>query len=70
LIVALIKENVSARKYIREFVKAASDVEKLTLAEGTKGLELELQKTKSRFRKQQDLQQSYQRLYEIVGRLK
>ena len=69
LIIALIKENSSARKYIRNYIKAALDVEKLILAEGNKGLESDLQKTRSRLQKQQDLQKSYRRLYEIVRSL-
>jgi prephenate dehydrogenase len=71
LIIALIKENPSARKYIREYIKAALAVEKLTSPKSdSKDLEADLHKIKSKLQKQQDLQQSYRRLYEIVGSLK
>ncbi len=70
LIVALIKENPFARKYIKEYLKVASATEKLVSARSSKGLKADLRKNKSRLQKHQDLQQSYRRLYEIVENLK
>jgi prephenate dehydrogenase len=70
LIVALIKENPFARRYIREYLKVASATEKMISANGSKGLKADIQKSKSRLQKYQDLQQSYRRLYQIVENLK
>jgi len=70
LIVALIKENPLARKYIKEYLKVASATEKLVSAKDSKGLEADLRKSRSRLQKHQDLQQSYRRLYDIVESLK
>jgi prephenate dehydrogenase len=70
LIVALIKENPFARKYIREYLKVASATEKMVAAKSSKGLKADIQKSKSRLQKYQDLQQSYRRLYDIVENLK
>ena len=70
LIIALIKENPFARKYIREYLKVASATEKLVSAKSSKDLKADIQKSKSRLQKYQDLQQSYRRLYDIVENLK
>jgi prephenate dehydrogenase len=70
LIVALIRENPFARKYIREYLKVASATEKMISAKSSKGLKADIQKSKSRLQKYQDLQQSYRRLYDIVENLK
>lgn len=70
LIVALIKENPFAHKYIREYLKVASATEKMISAKSSKGLKADIQKSRSRLQKYQDLQQSYRRLYDIVESLK
>jgi len=70
LILALIKENPFARKYIREYIKAALAVEKLAAAKSSESLETDLRKTKSKLQKRQDLQQSYHLLYGIMESLK
>ena len=70
LIIALIKENPFARKYIREYLKVASATEKLVSTKSSKDLKADIQKSKSRLQKYQDLQQSYRRLYDIVEKLK
>jgi prephenate dehydrogenase len=70
LIIALIKENPFARKYIKEYLKVASAIEKLASGRSSKDLKADIQKIKSRLQKYQDLQQSYRRLYEIVDSLK
>ncbi|HEX2614107.1 MAG TPA: prephenate dehydrogenase [Nitrososphaera sp.] len=70
LIVALIKENPFARRYIKEYLKVASATEKLVSAKSSKGLKADIQKSRSKFQKYQDLKQSYRRLYDIVENLK
>jgi prephenate dehydrogenase len=70
LIVALIRENPFARKYIRHYLKEASATVRLVSTKSSKGLEADLRKVKSRMQKQQDLQQSYRRLYDIIEGLK
>jgi len=70
LIIALVKENPFARRYIREYLKVASATERLVSAKSSKSLEADLKKSKSRLQKHQDLQQSYRRLYDIVENLK
>jgi prephenate dehydrogenase len=70
LIVALIRENPYARKYIRRYLKEASATARLVSTKSSKGLEAELRKVKLRMQKQQDLQQSYRRLYDMTEGLK
>lgn len=70
LIVALIKDNPFARKYIKQYIKSAEVIEKMVSVKSSKGLEVDLKKIKSKIQKQQDLQQSYRRLYEIIESLK
>jgi prephenate dehydrogenase len=71
LIVALIRENPLARKYIRQYLKEASATAKLvSTTKSSKGLEADLRKVKSRMQKQKDLQQSYRRMYDISEGLK
>jgi prephenate dehydrogenase len=70
LIVALIRENPFARKYIRHYLKEASTTARIVSTKSSKGLEADLRKVKSRMQKQQDLQQSYRRMYDIIEGLK
>ncbi len=70
LIIAMIRENPFARKYIRHYLKEASATARLVSTKSSKGLEADLRKVKSRMQKQQDLQQSYRRLYDITEGLK
>jgi prephenate dehydrogenase len=70
LIVALIKENPFARKYIKGYLNVASATEKMISAKSSKVLKADIQKSRSRLQKYQDLQQSYRRLYDIMENLK
>lgn len=70
LVVALIRENPYARKYIRQYLKDASAVAKMVTAKDTKKLKADLQNVRSKLEKWQDLQQSYRRMYDIIENLK
>jgi prephenate dehydrogenase len=69
LIVALLSENPSARRYIQNYVNNANRLAKLI----SKGDEIKLKshvlKTKSILEQQQNLELSYQRMYNIVREL-
>jgi prephenate dehydrogenase len=70
LVVALIRENPYAKKYIRQYLKEASAVAKMASAKDSKKLKADLQKVKSKMQKWQDLQQSYKKMYDIIESLK
>ena len=70
LVVALIRENSYARKYIRQYLKDASAVARMVTAKDTKKLKADLQNVRSKLEKWQDLQQSYRRMYDIIENLK
>ena len=66
LIIALIGENVYAKRYIHQYLKEAKSLARLTTAKERVDLKAELQKVKLSIQKKQDLQQSYQRMYDIL----
>jgi prephenate dehydrogenase len=70
LLVALIQENPYVKKYIDQYVKEASAVAKLACAKDSRKLKVHLKKVRLKMEKWQDLQQSYQRMYEIIENLK
>jgi prephenate dehydrogenase len=70
LVVALVKENPYAKRYIRQYLKAASDVARMASSKDSKKLKVDLQKVRARLEKWQDLQQSYRRMYDIIENLK
>jgi prephenate dehydrogenase len=70
LIIALIKENPFASKYIKDYLKYASTTEKLISAKSSKGLKDDIRKIRFEIQKYQDLGQSYRRLYDIIESLK
>jgi prephenate dehydrogenase len=70
LVVALVRENPYAKKYIRQYLKEASAVARMASARDSKKLKADLQKVRSKMQKWQDLQQSYRRMYEIIESLK
>lgn len=66
LIVALIGENVYAKRYIDQYIKETKALAKLAVTKESSHLKAELQKVKLSIQKRQDLQQSYKRMYEII----
>ncbi len=68
LVIALISENVYAKRYINRFLKETAALAKLTIKKDNKELKDELQKVKLNMQKSQDLQKSYNRMYEIIGK--
>ena len=70
LVIALIRENTYAKRYISDYLKAAGALARLVIANDSKDLKAELQKVKLRMQKEQDLQKSYKRMYEIIDRCK
>jgi prephenate dehydrogenase len=68
LVVALISENAYAKIYINQFLKDAAALAKLTIEKDNEDLKDELVKVKLNMQKSQDLQQSYNRMYEIIGK--
>ena len=70
LVIALIRENTYARRYINHYLKDAGALARLVIAKDSKDLNAELQKIKLSMQKGQDLQQSYKRMYELIDRCK
>jgi prephenate dehydrogenase len=68
LVIALISENVYAKRYINRFLKETAALAKLTIEKDNKGLKDKLRKVKLNMQKSQDLKQSYNRMYEIIGK--
>jgi prephenate dehydrogenase len=68
LVIALISENVYAKRYINRFLKETAALAKLTIKKDNKEIKDELQKVKLNMQKSQDLKQSYNRMYEIIGK--
>jgi prephenate dehydrogenase len=71
LVIALISENVYAKKYIKQYLKEAAAFARLAIEKDNKDLlKAELQKVKLNMQMRQDLQQSYNRMYEIIDKHK
>jgi prephenate dehydrogenase len=70
LVIALIRENVYAKRYINQYLKETTAVARLAIANDSNDLKAELQKLKLNMQKMQDLQQSYNRMYEIIDKHK
>jgi prephenate dehydrogenase len=70
LVVALIKENPYAKKYISQYLKEASAIAKMASAKDSRKLKADLLKVRLKLQKWQDLQQSYRRMYDIIENLK
>ncbi len=68
LIVALISENAYTKRYVGQFLKETAALAKLTTEKHNKDLKDELEKVKLNMQKGQDLQLSYKRMYEIIGK--
>jgi prephenate dehydrogenase len=68
LVIALISENVYAERYINRFLKETAALAKLTIEKDNEGLKDKLRKVKLNMQKSQDLKQSYNRMYEIIGK--
>jgi prephenate dehydrogenase len=68
LVIALISENAYAKRYISQFLKEAATLARLTIEKDNKHLKDELKKVKFNMQKSQDLQKSYNRMYEIIGK--
>jgi prephenate dehydrogenase len=68
LVIALISENVYTKRYINRFLKETAALAKLTIEKDNKGLKDKLRKVKLNMQKSQDLKQSYNRMYEIIGK--
>ena len=70
LVIALIGENIYAKKYINQYLKEAAALARLAVAKDSSDLRAELQKLKLNMQKKQDLQQSYNRMYEMIDKHK
>jgi prephenate dehydrogenase len=70
LVIALIAENVYAKKYINQYLKEAAALARLAVANDSNDLKAELEKLKLNMQKRQDLQRSYNRMYEIMDKHK
>jgi prephenate dehydrogenase len=70
LVIALIAENVYAKKYINQYLKEAAALARLAVANDSNDLKAELEKLKLNMQKRQDLQRSYSRMYEIMDKHK
>jgi prephenate dehydrogenase len=71
LIVALISENVYAKRYINHYLKEAAALARLAIEkDNNRDLRDELEKVKLNMQSRKDLQQSYNRMYEIISKHK
>jgi prephenate dehydrogenase len=71
LIMTLIKENPFARKYIRNYLRTGTAIEKLlSFHNNSTRLESVLKKMVTDLEKHQDLIQSYKRLYQMIDNQK
>ena len=70
LVIALISENIYAKRYINQYLKEVAELARLAVQKDNKDLKDELQEVKSNMQKRQDLQQSYNRMYEIIDKYK
>jgi prephenate dehydrogenase len=70
LVIALISENIYAKRYINQYLKEAAALARLAIQKDNKHLKDELQEVRSNMQKRQDLQQSYNRMYEIIDKHK
>ena len=70
LVIALIRENIYAKRYISHFLKEGATLAQLIIAKDSKDLKAELQELKLRMQKHQDLQQSYNRMYKMIDKFK
>jgi prephenate dehydrogenase len=70
LVAALVQENPYAKRYIRQYLMAASAVARMASAKDSRKLKADLKKIRSRLQKRQDLQQSYRRMYYIIENIK
>jgi prephenate dehydrogenase len=68
LVIALISENIYVKRYINQYLKEVAELARLAIQKDNKDLKDELQEVKSNMQKRQDLQQSYNRMYEIIGK--
>jgi prephenate dehydrogenase len=69
LIVALLSENPSTRRYIQNYVNNANKIAKLIFEGDEIKLKAHVLKTKSILEQQQNLELSYQRMYHVVKEL-
>ena len=69
LIVALLSENPSARKYIQDYVNNANKFAKLILEGNERKIKAHLQKIKILLEQQQNLELSYRQMYYLVKEL-
>jgi prephenate dehydrogenase len=70
LVIALIAENIYTKRYINQYLKEAAAFGRLAIAKDSNDLKAELQKLKLSMQKRQSLQQSYNRMYEIIDKYK
>jgi prephenate dehydrogenase len=70
LVIALIGENVYAKKYINQYLKEAAALARLAVANDSNDLKAELEKLKLNMQKRQNLERSYNRMYEIMDKHK
>jgi prephenate dehydrogenase len=70
LVIALIGENVYAKRYIDQYLKEAAALARLAAAKDRNDLKAELLRVKLNMQKKQDLKRSYRRMYEIIDKHK
>jgi prephenate dehydrogenase len=70
LVIALIAENVYAKKYIGQYLEEAAALARLAVTNDGSELRAELQKLRFNMQRRQDLQQSYNRMYEMIDKQK
>jgi prephenate dehydrogenase len=70
LVIALIGENVYAKRYIDQYLKEAAALARLAVAKNRSDLKAELLRIKLYMQKNQDLKRSYRRMYEIIDKHK
>lgn len=69
LVAALLRDNPYAAQYIKQYLRGAGELARLATAGGRSGagrLEARVKKIQAALQKQQDLQASYRRMYEML----
>jgi prephenate dehydrogenase len=68
LVIALIAENVYAKKYIDQYLEEAAALARLVISNDSIDFRAELQKLRLDMQKKQDLRESYSRMYDMLGK--
>jgi len=70
LIIALVQANTHTREYVTKYLKEATTLRRLVVSKDSSKVREELRKTRLKLERSQDLQESYNRMYNIIEGMK